>query len=1190
MSLQRAQQRLEKVRGKSISDEELATESVALAEDILLAARRRMSRRDRQMNRRMKRLVTDVNGKAFTMTMADRLFRSSRASRSASQFRNIIRVYGLPKFLALWERGALFFARFGSLIAPGIIMPRVTGRMRSESRGVILDSHPDKLSRYMSRSRHQGKRLNVNQLGEAVLSEEEAARRLDHAVGRLQSPDIWCVSVKISSIFSQISLTDYAGTLETLKKHLRRLFRTAKNHTFVSEDGQSIRKMIYLDMEEYRDLHLTVDAFKSVLDEREFHDVSAGIVLQAYLPDSYPVQKSLTEWAQARFKKGARPIRLRIVKGANLAMEQVDAAIHGWPLATYSNKQDTDANFKRMVAHGSRLENAQAVNIGVASHNLFDIAYALLLRESKGSTEFVGLEMLEGMANHQAATLLECVEPLLMYAPVVDDQHFENALAYLVRRLDENTGENNFLRDMFGMKPGSDAWKKQRDSFLAACDARDTTPVRPNRKQNRSAETHTPELGTFRNEADTDFSLPINRAWLDKILTKWQSHKPAPVMPVINDKELKKKPTQTIKDPSRTDHVSYQYAVAVAADIETALNTAVKAQKKWNLHPLSDRSRILKAAAAEFAKERGEMIGCLILDAAKNISEADSEISEAIDFANYYARAFDEQLEVGDLTPDGRGVVVVAPPWNFPYSIPAGGILAALMGGNSVILKPAPETVLTAWHLAQQIWAAGVPRDVLQFVPCLDDENGQKLISDRRVDTVVLTGALETAELFQSWRADLRVLAETSGKNSIIVTAAADQEQAVKDIVASAFHHAGQKCSACSIVILDRELYESISFRRQLRDAATSMRVASAWDPAARITPLIRPPEGKLKRALTKLDEGEEWLLEPRMIDGNPHLWSPGIRLGVKPGSWFQQTECFGPVIGLVCAKNLKEAIEIQNSTPFGLTAGLHSLDRREMRDWAKALEAGNGYINRTITGAIVRRQPFGGWKKSSFGPGSKAGGPSYCYNFVNWTESGLPKDRNAPTTETSALLTNVKKLVRNDLERENLQVTAWAYSWAWNSHFASSHDPSSVHGERNILRYRPVRRMFYRFNDDTAMMSVFRAAIAGSTTGLPLEISLSPLLADQVRAQLKGQEKITLVEESETEFATRLPLAIGEKKDTGPLRVIGTASLTLHKAAHALGIPVIDEGVHPTGRIEMRYWLREQCISELRHRYGNVL
>ena len=365
----------------------------------------------------------------------------------------------------------------------------------------------------------------------------------------------------------------------------------------------------------------------------------------------------------------------------------------------------------------------------------------------------------------------------------------------------------------------------------------------------------------------------------------------------------------------------------------------------------------------------------MVHDGKKAAAEGDAEVSEAADFASYYAS---RPPIPADVHVTALGVVVITPPWNFPYAIPAGGVLAALMAGNSVVLKPAPETVGTAWQLVRQLWEAGIPRDVLQFFPCADGDIGKALITDPRVDAVVLTGAYETARLFLDWRPSLRLFAETSGKNAIVITAQADRDLAIKDLVRSAFGHAGQKCSAASLAILEAEVYDDPGFRRQLRDAAASLHVGPSTDPASVVTPLIRPPGTALSSALTTLDPNEQWLLEPRQIGDDPCLWSPGIKLGVQPDSWFRRTECFGPVLGLIRAADLDDAIRIQNDSDLGLTAGIHSLDENEIAHWRDRVQAGNLYINRAITGAIVQRQPFGGWKSSSIGPGTKAGGPNY--------------------------------------------------------------------------------------------------------------------------------------------------------------------------------------------------------------------
>ena len=367
-------------------------------------------------------------------------------------------------------------------------------------------------------------------------------------------------------------------------------------------------------------------------------------------------------------------------------------------------------------------------------------------------------------------------------------------------------------------------------------------------------------------------------------------------------------------------------------------------------------------------EEHHDTLAVMSLDAGKTMDQGIPEVTEAIDFARYYGRSAIRTLE-GAAPSSPVGVVVVVPPWNFPYAIPAGGVLAALAAGNAVILKPAPETVATAWVLVQQLWRAGVPRDVLQFVPTRDDEVGQHLVTHPGVDAVILTGSFATARMFTAWRPDLRLMAETSGKNALLISATADIDAAVKDLVASAFGHAGQKCSAASLAIVEASIHDNPAFLRQLRDAVTSEVVGAGTDPATVIGPIIRPAEGPLLRALTTLEPGESWLVAPRQLDETGHMWSPGVKIGVQPGSWTHLTEWFGPVLGVMRAPDLDTAIAWQNAVEYGLTAGIHALDVGECETWIERIQAGNAYVNRGTTGAVVNRQPFGGWKKSAVGP-----------------------------------------------------------------------------------------------------------------------------------------------------------------------------------------------------------------------------
>ena len=1166
--------RIDRCRQFRPADAGLPAEAVELAAELLREATRSQRWSEKMQARQMAAMMHDAAGKAFTFAMADQVFRPPTAAREAKRFRDLIDDYGVPEYLPLGARVAMRAGEIASAVVPDVVMPLVAERMRQESASVILPAEEDKLRKHLIRRREAGMRMNLNQLGEAVLGEKEAKHRLDSNLARLADPDTDYISVKISAIFSQIHLVAFDETLAAIKERLRPLYRAAMENR--RSDGGA--KFVNLDMEEYRDLRLTCAAFCEVLDEPEFRLLEAGIVLQAYLPDAWPVQKELNAWALRRVDAGGAGIKIRIVKGANLAMEKVDAEIHDWPLAPYGSKVEVDANFKRMLHEGCLKENARAVRLGVASHNLFDIAYGLLLRAREGVEDRVEFEMLEGMANHQARTVRDAAKGLLLYAPVVKREDFHSAIAYLVRRLDENTSPENFLHDLFGMQPGDAAWGRQKERFLNACAIMHAVHAGPQRVQDRATEQR-PALSLsepFRNEADTDWSLPGNVRWIRSRVDELRDAPPVFVPLQIAGETVTGFSEVEASDPSRPGVVAYRHALAGPEQIERALSAAVTARKAWKELGWQGRGELLCKAAASIAAARREAIAVMVLDAGKSVMEADAELSEAVDFADYYARSFSKDEDFDALASEPLGTVLVTPPWNFPYAIPCGGILAALVAGNTVILKPAPETVLTAWVMVNALWDAGIPREVLQFLPCPDNEIGRSLVTDPRIGAVVLTGAYETARMFLSWKPEMRLFGETSGKNALVITAAADPDLAVKDLVKSAFGHSGQKCSAASLAIIEAEVYDNPGFRRQLRDAAASLKVGPAWEYDSAATPVIREPGDALLRALTSLDPGEEWLLEPRMIDGNPCLWSPGIKLGVSPEGWYRRTECFGPVLGLVRAKNLDHAIRIQNDSPFGLTGGIHSLDPAEIDEWRERVEVGNAYINRPITGAIVQRQPFGGWKRSCFGPGAKAGGPNYVALFATWRDEGRPHFR-APFPGAIGDLLKAIEVSLPAADHDLLRAAAGSDAWWMAREFAIEHDPAGLDCETNLFRYRPFARCLVRADGTTSDTALARMILAAAAAGVKTELSL-PVGRGLM---LPG---VVLWQESEEDLARRLGTA-----GYGVLRT-SRAGPVLAAAAVEAGVRLVGHVPVGSGKIELPGFFREQAISETRHRHGSVL
>ena len=1158
----------------------IGEQAIELAAEILERSREHESTAERNRSAMMARMIGDPNGKKFTMAMADQVLRMIGDLRAARRMNTLIREYGVPKYFSFFDRMAVRAGNWMAGMLPGVVMPRVTAKIRKDSQHVIISAADKKFASYLKQKKSAGMRVNFNQLGEAVLGDHEADRRLAENTRRLTEPGVDYISVKLSSICSQISLTGYEQTKEEIKPRLRELYRAA-----ISGNNATQPKFVNLDMEEYRDLHLTVDVFKSILDEPEFANMMAGIVLQAYLPDSYEVLLSLTEWAIERHQRTGGRIKVRIVKGANLAMEQVDASLHDWPQAPFGGKVESDANFKRMLEFATRPENATAVQIGIGSHNLFDIAFGLLLREQRDVSNFVEFEMLEGMANAQATEVLKRSGDMLLYAPVVLDAEFEAAVAYLVRRLDENTAPGSFLGCLFSLQKGTPEWDQQVAAFRQSVELSqsDALSGSPNRTQDRNTEAHQPSSpeSQFHNAADTDFSLSQNRKWASSILEHWKDKTIEPIPVCVGDNRILEPLTGSGRDPSRRSEEIYQFAQATAAHVDQALNIAVQAQKDWEATGVPHRSQILRQVAVEIAKGRADAIGSMVCEAGKAIAEADVEISEAIDFANYYAGSFEKEGWFDGTQASAIGVVVVTPPWNFPFAIPCGGVLAALMAGNSVILKPAGESVLTAWTMINMLWDAGVPRDVLQFLPMEDGPVGKGLISDPRVAAVVLTGAYQTAQMFQSWRPNLKLLAETSGKNCLIISATADLDLAIKDLVHGAFGHAGQKCSATSLALVHEAVYHSEKFRQQLVDAAASRKVGPAHDPTAVVTPIIREAGDELKRGLTQLDAGEEWLLEPQMIDGNPCQWTPGIRIGVKADSWYHSTECFGPVLGLMSVPSFEEALQIQNSSEFGLTGGLHSLEPLEIDRWREEVQVGNAYINRSTTGAIVQRQPFGGWKNSCIGPGSKAGGPNYVSLFCNWTETAAPTHKARITQQLSDW---IKRMLNEPAQQQSAIAAAESCQHWWENEFSKSHDPSQIHGETNDFRYRARKSHFIRIeNNDAATHkeALVRLVVACQIGGCELHVSAA---ADSEFGL--GEFAKSWRVESTSDFCNRL----SNEKGSAAISVLGDVSSELWNTSNEQNFPVFTGEVVSNGRLLMLRIFREQAIAETVHRYGNIV
>lgn len=1101
-------------------------------------------------------MVQRPQDKKFLVKMLDESSQIRDRKKLAKRIKTLIDRYGVPEFLN--KRDAFLFKMyqmFGHHF-DFIAIPIIKKRLRMDTSKVIIDEARPKLTNHLATRFKEKIGQNVNLLGEVVLGDGEADKRYYHYLEALESPDINYISVKISGIYAQTHALNYEESFPELVRRMSTLYQKAIDFPYVDENGVKRSKFINLDMEEYKDAHFTMRLFKHVLSLPQFKNYEAGIVVQSYLPDAYGFQSELLEFAHARVAAGGSPIKMRIVKGCNLEMETVVSSLRGWPNPVLPTKTEVDANYLHLLDRALLPENAKVLHLGVASHNLFTISYAYLLAQKYGTPkDCFCFEMLEGMANHvwRAQSILG--NHVILYTPVVKDEHFLNAVSYLVRRMDENTAPDNFLTHSFNLKPGTETWNFLLKQFEDAYAMKEKVSQTPTRTQDRNKpyEPVAP-ADEMENEPDTDFDREENQAWVRGIFARWKKtkeDKPEIIPLQIGGKEVVTEKRHKYMDRCQDDEVCVcEMSMADTTQVEEIIRIAETDPSGWRKTTLAERHKIMYAAANKLAEMRGDLIGSMCAVTGKTVTEGDVEVSEGIDYARFYTTTMRKFQALKDIEIKPKGTILVISPWNFPCAIPIGGIVAGLAGGNTVILKPATVAAPVAWLFAKAFWDAGVPKEALQVI-ITDRDALKKLTAAPAISHIILTGGTETAQNIMRANPTTPLSAETGGKNVIILTASGDRDHAIMNIVASAFGNAGQKCSACSLLLVERSVYDDPDFREKLKDAATSMKVGSVWNAGNVVGPMITNSNDKLLQAINKLEPGESWLVAPRFVDKKEYILAPTVKWGVRPGNFSFRTELFGPMLSVAPIENLEEGIRLVNGLDYGLTSGLQSLDEHEQELWKNSIMAGNLYINRGITGAIVNRQPFGGMKLSAFGGGIKAGGPNYCACFVSMADKPGSK-------------TDYRK----------------SYAEAFAEEFSKARDIHHLYGEQNLFRYLPLSGMALRLFPGDDNEKARMVALAAKTCGTPLTISFDP--SDDRTAEL-----------SATGCLLKKETLAGFLQTFTQYERIRTCSpdipLEMYEAAARADKYIATAPPVKNGRVELIHYIKEQSIAFEYHRYGSI-
>lgn len=874
-----------------------------------------------------------------------------------------------------------------SSFAPALVATPVKAQIVDMASQFVAGESGEDLLKQIRKNTKLGLATTIDLLGETVLNDAEADVFLKRNLEILDSVSKFyakepapCfsdlgpkgplprlnLSVKISALTPDVHPADPENSIAALKERFRPILRRAAE----------VGALINFDMESYKLKDLTLQLFKSIFEEPEFRQQPAiGIAIQAYLRDCEADLRDLVTWA----RQHNRPISVRLVKGAYWDYETIVAQQRDWPVPVWQKKPESDANYEKLSLF--LLENIDIVTPNFASHNVRSCAHVIAQAERLGiDPRAYEFQALYGMADELKLSLLQMGHRVREYCAIGE---LLPGMAYLVRRLLENTSNEGFLR----IKNMGEATKDQLLGNPVNAIAAAPEPLA--RKPHAA--------GAFVNAANTDYTQAANRdkqraaiaACTAKLGQKWPL--------IINGKKISDREYIASVNPAKPSQVIGHWARATVADAEAAVAAGVAAFPKWRATPIEDRARMLERAADLMESRRLELNALLILEAGKPWIEADGDISEAIDFCRFYAvemrklakpvvtQAVPGERCVQTWTPRGVGVAIA--PWNFPLAILTGLVVAPLVAGNCVIMKPAEQTSVIGGVLMDLLTEAGVPAGVLNFLPGFGEDVGAHLVGHKQVDFVAFTGSRavgtkiwETAGRTQPGQQNLKkVVCEMGGKNALVIDNDADLDEAIPAALYSAFGFSGQKCSALSRLIVLDEVYDH--FIERFVSACGSYPIGDPTQPGTILGPVIDADAQKKILGLIEQGKKEAKLAFQGTAPTEGYFVPATVFVNVKPEHSIAREEIFGPVVAVLRAKNLDEAFALVNGTDYALTGGLFSRSPKALERAQNEMLVGNLYLNRGCTGAIVERHPFGGFKMS--GGGTKAGGKGYLENFL---------------------------------------------------------------------------------------------------------------------------------------------------------------------------------------------------------------
>lgn len=1090
---------------------------------------------------KLARLLRDEGGTEFATGFIDLVIRPGDVAVAGKNLEQVSRT--LPAHVNWLESVGTHFAGGFAPLLPAAIVPIAREKFVRSVGHLFLRGDSEGIEKQLANLTEPGGiRPTVAPQTAVASGHRERYRQVADIHELIRNQGVDAVSIQPAAFLGRPRLIDLDAEVESAVELLAPLYETA--------DHAEHPTFIDLDVALLEQLEVCLLVFERMMALHPQLDM--GISLPACLPESLPALARVVTGAQKRRAAGGGVVTVRITRGEQLEHERAHADKHGWKPAPFATREETDAHYLRLLDYALTANRTSAVRVVSATHNLFSVAFAWRLARARGVERSVEHEFMLGVTTAQREAVKRDVGGIRLFTPVVPTARLPLVAPYLSRRVVDlsltDLSHSGLSRApgylatiaQHGMKEG---FARERLNFLAAVKRSATVPVTTHRTQ-----------AAVRTEA-ADFTVASTREWASAVLER-------------------------ARDSATGESLLARSVIGTPAEREQLVTATMVHGESWGERRGATRATVLESVAEVLAEWRGLLVETAVSESAMTLQEADIDVTVAIELASRAAEGARELDRIHDAHYQPPRLVVVATSRAVPPATLADGVLSALGAGSAVIVKVSPETRRSSAVFVEALTAAGVPEGL---VAILDDEedHAQALICDARVDHVVHTGSRHTAKLFHSWRSETRISSTTGGRNTVIVTPNAHLETAVADIVDSALDHAGQSPISVGAVILVGNVGESARFLGRLSDAIASIPVATPGATGSGISALARPATARQRVTLETLDEGESWMVQPKQMDTRGRLWTPGLRDNVAPLSRFREAENRAPVVGIVRAHTLDDAIDIQNALGFGLSAGIHSLDEHEVDTWLHSVEAGLLSVNCSPGSAMLARAPVQGWNRSAVGTVSM-GGYDTVLSFGDWQPVTI-------TPGTTVTLEGISEPVAHLISAAQPGMDFIDFDWiragarsddeAWRTAYATK---ELVHTEFEHIQhnYRPAA-VTVRLSEGAPMAHLVRVLVAAALTQSAIAISTAiPLHDDLIKLFHQQDSPVGVAEvlvESEVRWRTRVQ---GGEVATTRIRLIGGDRDILARVLHGqLGIAVYADPVTTSGRVELLPFVRGQSI-----------